>query len=488
MLKVSLTGARWIAHNKLIQHVQVTVRHLNVQETAAALRPFYFVVHPDLFGKYPRERSVNEESLKRLHEYITCLQRSGSAHPTVLQFFFRPQQLPTEKPALQSVNISLASRDVRDTVKTVLSSFHLPLDYLSSVPHKPSPASGQPDRPIDWHPSYYAATGKQDPRARPSSTVDISLRSWLLKNIEKSHSFLESVQSTKEDIDRLCSALQVSIGLSDIRWESVWGFSHFRGCVKSFYRLYTEHPERVGGILKGRSLVFSNSTGVSVHGDIVLSSEDVPTYWMTLLMSVRSYEAVLERLPLMEEKLSQLLNNIQIVRRKRKHHLVMAEEYELLLNKLLNSLRRCQDAAKTKLFNNDLSHLQLVVEGESGPLALCPTGQFLVPASIPGSILIDYIAKHKQEADKIIRDMESCLRQEQEVVTFCQAELELSALSKDESVTPQQMVDCCQKLVDEAWLLGVSLKGLCLRVSHFYSVMQDGEICIPWDWKSSSLD
>ncbi|XP_067651884.1 T-cell activation inhibitor, mitochondrial-like [Haliotis asinina] len=486
MLKVSLIGARWIAHSRLTQHVHVTVRHLNVQETATALRPFYFVVHPDLFGKYPRERSVNEESLKRLHEYITCLQRSGSAPPTVLEFFFRPQQLSTETTVLQSVNISLASRDVRDTVKTILSSFHLPLDYISSVPLKPSRAADQPDRPIDWHPSYYAATGKPDPRERPPSSVDITLRSWLLKNIERSRSFLDSSQSTKEDINRICSALQGSIGLSNIRWESVWGFSHFRGCVKSFYRLYTEHPERVGGILKGRSLVFSNSTGVSVHGEIVLSSEDVPTYWMTLLMSVRSYEAVLERLPLMEEKLSQLLNNIQIVRRKRRHHLVMAEEYELLLNKLLNSLRRCQDAARRKLLQENLSHLQLVVEGESGPLALCPTGQFLVPASIPGSILIDYIAEHKQEADKILTDMENCLRQEQEVVDLCQAELELSALSKDESVNPQQMVDCCQKLIDESWLLGLSLKGLCLRVSHFYSVMQDGEICIPWDWKNSS--
>ena len=80
-------------------------------------------------------------------------------------------------------------------------------------------------------------------------------------------------------------------------------------------------------------------------------------------MSVRAYDAVLERLPYMETKLSELLNNIQIVRRKRHHHIMMAEEYELLLNKLINSLRRCQDVAKTNLFDEDLSHLELVVEG-----------------------------------------------------------------------------------------------------------------------------
>ncbi len=79
----------------------------------------------------------------------------------------------------------------------------------------------------------------------------VLFRSWLRKNVETSRKQAESVQSIKEDIDKICQVLQESIGLADIRWDSVWGFSHFRGCIKSFYRLYTEHPDRVGSILKG---------------------------------------------------------------------------------------------------------------------------------------------------------------------------------------------------------------------------------------------
>lgn len=41
----------------------------------------------------------------------------------------------------------------------------------------------------------------------------------------------------------------------------------------------------------------------------------------------------------------------------------MAEEYELLLNKLLNSLRRCQDYVAQTFKNKDLSGLEMVVEG-----------------------------------------------------------------------------------------------------------------------------
>lgn len=41
---------------------------------------------------------------------------------------------------------------------------------------------------------------------------------------------------------------------------------------------------------------------------------------------------------------------------------MMADEYELVLNKILNSLRRCQDDVDRYLTGEDLSHLELVVE------------------------------------------------------------------------------------------------------------------------------
>ncbi len=45
-----------------------TFRHLSSTETATALRPFFFAVHPDLFGRYPDERvrTIN------IHGLIEC--------------------------------------------------------------------------------------------------------------------------------------------------------------------------------------------------------------------------------------------------------------------------------------------------------------------------------------------------------------------------------------------------------------------------------
>ena len=52
--KIFIISYRCLLHWKSIT---ITVeRHLNSSQTATALRPFYFAVHPDLFGKFPRER------------------------------------------------------------------------------------------------------------------------------------------------------------------------------------------------------------------------------------------------------------------------------------------------------------------------------------------------------------------------------------------------------------------------------------------------
>lgn len=80
------------------------------------------------------------------------------------------------------------------------------------------------------------------------------------------------------------------------------------------------------------------------------------------LSSVPAYDAVIERLPYMEQELSRLLFHIKIRRRER-HHIVMAEEYEVLLNKILNTMRRNQDLVRRMFRSGDLSRLEMVVEG-----------------------------------------------------------------------------------------------------------------------------
>lgn len=71
--------------------------------------------------------------------------------------------------------------------------------------------------------------------------------------------------------------------------------------------------------------------------------------------------------------------------------------------------------------------------------------------------------------------------EEEAVVKQCLQNLSLRSLSKEPSVSSSQMIFCCRRLVD---LSSPLMQGLHICISHFYSVMQDGDLCVPWDWKS----
>lgn len=86
-----LRPVRRLCLEKIFPHWFLSSRTLSGAEAVNALRPFYFAVHPDFFGQHPREREVNENSLKRLSVYLENLQKPGfrSLKPTPLTFYVR---------------------------------------------------------------------------------------------------------------------------------------------------------------------------------------------------------------------------------------------------------------------------------------------------------------------------------------------------------------------------------------------------------------
>ncbi|GBM54508.1 hypothetical protein AVEN_53025-1 [Araneus ventricosus] len=51
-------------------------------------------------------------------------------------------------------------------------------------------------------------------------------------------------------------------------------------------------------------------------------------------------------------------------------------------------------------FTSQTEDLGSVEKSESGPLMLSPTGQFIVPASCPALVLVDFIGKNMDEANQ----------------------------------------------------------------------------------------
>lgn len=97
-----------------------------------------------------------------------------------------------------------------------------------------------------------------------------------------------------------------------------------------------------------------------------------------------------------------------------------------------------------------------------------------------------FILKHPILLHPFLLYLFSMKTKEQKLHTSCMSKLGLSALEKDDNITPNLMVQCCEQLLRDAHLFGSNLRDLRLRISHYYSVLQDGEMCIPWDWKTSN--
>ncbi len=102
-------------------------RFLTSSEVSNALRPFYFLVHPDLFGRFPEERAVNERSLKTLRSYVDSMVADRVVpQPARLKFYLRPRGVATGqtgplcRSGLRSVTIMLDASGARDAVRCVV--------------------------------------------------------------------------------------------------------------------------------------------------------------------------------------------------------------------------------------------------------------------------------------------------------------------------------------------------------------------------------
>ncbi|XP_070574479.1 T-cell activation inhibitor, mitochondrial-like isoform X2 [Ptychodera flava] len=485
---------------------RVCSRGLTTAEVSTALRPFYFAVHPDFFGQYPRERAVNDTSLKKLNSYLDCLYDQHYVKPTTLTFYLRDSQddktntgeAGASSTAMSQVTFTLESSDVRHTVHQILKSCKMPTDFVKSIPSK-----GVFPRPIRWDPSYYTYYGKVPPEDILSSKPIVkpdTLRYWLKDNMRLVYQKVKSKQQLEEEIQSLSESLRLELGLKDIIWHCGWGVSAYRACLRSFSRLCEQHRSDMD-ILSGRSLIFSTATGVSRNGSIVLSSGDVPHHWLMLLGSFHTFREVLSDLPRLEEAVSAQLGDIQIIQRENER-VMLAEDYQTLLMRLLRSVvnyyRRRSHIFVSEYSNlhydDDvegpekparglLQDLQMLVECDAGDVRLLSNGQFHVPASYPPVLLLEYILSKQNEAR--FRHQEFLRSEEKlrEVVEKCKREFDLAKLTKDDGVSAEQMIACCHRLIENPYEPGASLQGLSLKISQFYAVSQDGEISIPWDWK-----
>uniref|UniRef100_A0A8D2QTM3 T cell activation inhibitor, mitochondrial n=1 Tax=Zosterops lateralis melanops TaxID=1220523 RepID=A0A8D2QTM3_ZOSLA len=485
-----LRTVRRLCLDKILLQCVLQSRTLSGADAINALRPFYFAVHPDFFGQHPKEREVNENSLKRLNGYLENLQKPGfrSFKPTQLTFYVREREPNSSNvqesfsaSGFRAVSFTLHTRDLLSTVLDILNSCSLSTEHVQSLnvnsqPHKE--AKSTVNRPIKWDKTYYSFTGFKDPEEEleQAQRVETTLLSWLDDNEASAVKKLKKSLPLRKELERLKIELSHELQLSDIRWQRSWGIAHRCSQLHSLGRLVQQRPEILENV-KGRTVVFTDRSGMSAAGHVMLGTMDVHHHWTKIFERLPNYYKLQKGLLLLEDRISQLLGGIQVIYIEELQPLLTLEEYFEILNSFYNKLRD----SRLPFHPRSLRGLQMILESDRYAPSLHEFGHFMIPTVCDPAALQWFIFSKAQEARENLKRKEEMMITEKELINTSMERFSLDRLYKEPSVSSAQMIDCCKRLLEESLPY---LQGMHLCVSHFYSVLQDGDLCIPWNWKS----
>lgn len=462
----------------------VISRYLSSAEISTALRPFYFTVHPDLFGKYPEQQKVNENSLQQLSALLEAQQTNRKVSLPPLSFYLRQKDMPEGH--FKLVKIKVTGSCARDTVVNVLSACDISTKYIDKIPKSSTTSTFSNDnftRTYEKYNSEFQDVNHVKSKIREKKVLDYNVVDWIIENSSIAKEKYEMTFATREQVDSLSKSLRNLYDIKEVKWDSGWNISHIRGALQSLMSLAGHHSQYMDN-LKGRTLAFGQFTGVSLDGDVFLSVIDVRSEWLDLIKNVHKQDGALRSIPIYEKTLSNILRDIHICRRKFMPK-VTASRYCNHLRQITTSIGDYYGKGKTfsPTVPESLSKYEIVVEPEAGPLMVSPTGQFITPSSCPADELIDFIANHLDQAMLLLTEYSINKHIEKALHKEVKERFGLLELHKDDSVTPSLMILCCQRLLTRVDQLSSKLQGSILNITHYYSVLSEGVLCIPWNFK-----
>jgi len=460
-------------------------RSLSNAQVSTALRPFYFLVHPDLFGRWPQEQAVNEASLKQLKSYLsTMLDEKRRPQPLAATFYIKPRNRRPQRTNLKKIQLKLTSEaKVRKTVTVILSTVDLPTSYVDSIPDTEKALESSAHHPIFYNDEEVGFDYKNLIDIMHSTDTRRPLPMWLRDNVENAQAKMAKSELIRLQTERLQDELCLELDLVDIQWETTWDTSYKRGVVASFANLLKHHRDNIQPYLKKRTLVFGHESGMSLTGQIILYTGEVRTNWLKVIGNVPNFEKSLEKIPLVQKALSQNLRNIKIVHRK-DQPIRLVDDYKKQLIRLVTNVS--DYLSKQSLpahWPDSMDKFELCVDNESSPLMLSSTGQFIVPASCPGFLLVPFVNDNMSKALELMAKVEDDKMAELNLIIKCINELGLIQLDRDDSLDSGTMIKCCSRLLKAAPNIRHLTHGNHIVVSRYYSVNSDGVICIPWNWK-----
>lgn len=387
----------------------------------------------------------------------------------------------------RSVSFTLQSHDVLSTVVNVLKSCSLPVEHMKGLGENTGSSKGSsPDggggvafyRPIKWDKSYYTFTGFTDPEQelQQAKRVEPTLSLWLRNNEPEATKKHKASLPRRDELSRLKTELCHMFDLEDIRWQRSWGVSHRCCQLQSLSRLSQQSPEALIN-LQGHTVVFADESGMNALGHVMLGTMDVHHQWLKLIERLPSFRSLQLQSEWLKERISLLLGGTQVLHSDKLGPVQPISEHYGSLNTFHKSLL----SRRLRLHPRSLQGLSMMLHNDRSGPSLHEMGHFIIPTHCDPPKLQAFLQSHAPEARQRTQRRKQLKAEEAAAVKRCLHSLSLRTLTKEPSVSSLQMTECCRRLVEHRSPL---LQGFHVCVSSYYSVLQDGDLCVPWDWKS----
>lgn len=273
-------------------------RNFTSSQLQTALRPFFFLCHPDLFGKFPEQRAINENSLKILSAHLETLQRQvyPQSSPQSLPFYLRSKD---QSNPFRLVKVPLhKERDTKRFITKILTICDLDISFVEKI-------STEPQSPKRSSYSSYSQPGSvrytvDNNEGQFSEEFDIfqlrvrkaredeKLEKFIRKNRDLAQIRTKAVDDLREEVEKLKFELENRLNLKEIIYNCGWNYEHFRGCLKSLEKLYDLYGEDMYNV-QNKTVIFSQFTGVGIDGQIHLFTGDVQNNWLDVSSSIHFF-------------------------------------------------------------------------------------------------------------------------------------------------------------------------------------------------------
>ena len=179
------------------------------------------------------------------------------------------------------------SRDVHFTISHILKTCGMLEDLvtLHQNNREPKVSVALPyGAPHHWLHVYQQFSDRQSPvdLAQLQRNSRSTLKDFLDKNIENAKEKQENSKSLREENILLSERISKELKLKKLESASGWSYSSCHGSLKNFLKLSKQSELQR---LNGRTVVFTDWTGIDPYGHVMLNTQEAPEFWLSVCMA-----------------------------------------------------------------------------------------------------------------------------------------------------------------------------------------------------------